>query len=68
MLNFMKHRVDEALVKIGMNKVFNISVDQYKPMQWFDEEVFANELDDFFCRRPTAYTKHDKSITKNDLF
>ena len=37
-------------------------------MKWFDEDVFANELDDFFAKRPTAYTKHDKSITENDLF
>lgn len=68
MLNFMKYRVDESLVKIGIEKVFNISQEAYKPMMWFDEEVFANELDDFFAKRPTAYTKYDKSITAADLF
>lgn len=68
MLNFMKYRVDESLQKMGFEPVFNISFDQYQPMSWFEEEVFANELDDFFAKRPTAYTKHDKSITKNDLF
>ena len=68
MLNFMKYRVDESLIKMGFPKVFNISYEQYKPMAWFEEEVFANELDDFFAKRPTAYTKHDKPITKNDLF
>lgn len=67
-LNFMKYRVDESLIKMGFSKVFNISYEQYKPMAWFEEEVFANELDDFFAKRPTAYTKHDKPITKNDLF
>lgn len=67
-LNFMKYRVDESLIKMGFSKVFNISYEQYKPMSWFEEEVFANELDDFFAKRPTAYTKHDKPITKNDLF
>lgn len=68
MLNFMKYRIDDSLQKIGIPKLFNISQDQYKPMQWFDEEVFANELDDFFAKRPTAYTKHDKSIHAEDLF
>lgn len=68
MLNFMKYRVDDSLQKIGIPKLFNISQVQYKPMQWFDEEVFANELDDFFAKRPTAYTKHDKSIHAEDLF
>ncbi len=68
MLNFMKYRVDDSLQKIGVSKLFNITVAQYQPMMWFDEEIFANELDDFFAKRPTAYTKHDKSIHAEDLF
>lgn len=68
MLNFMKYRVDESLKKMDFKPIFNITNEQYSPMMWFEEDVFANELDDFFAKRPTAYTKHDKSITKNDLF
>ncbi len=68
MLNFMKYRVDESLEEIGLAKLFHITPEQYKPMQWFEEDVFANELDDFFAKRPTAYTKHDKSISAADLF
>ncbi len=68
MLNFMKYRVDNSLQKIGIKKLFNVSTEQYRPMKWFDEEVFANEMDDFFAKRPTAYTKHDKSIHAEDLF
>lgn len=68
LLNFMKFRVDESLKQIGMEKLYNISGKNYQPMAWFEEEVFANELDDFFAKRPTAYTKHDKSITADDLF
>jgi len=68
MLNFMKRRVDESLSAIGIEKIYHISSEQYRPMQWFEEDVFANELDDFFAKRPTAYTKHDKSITASDLF
>lgn len=68
MVNFMKYRIDESLVQMGFAKAFFISSEEYKPMAWFEEEVFANELDDFFAKRPTAYTKHDKSITANDLF
>ncbi len=68
MLNFMKYRVDVSLVKLGLPKLFNITADQYAAMKWFDEDVFANELDDFFAKRPTAYTKHDKSIQAADLF
>ena len=67
-LNFMKYRIDDSLVKIGMSKIYNISEVEYSPMRWFEEEVFANSLDDFFAKRPVDYTKHDKSITAMDLF
>lgn len=68
LLNFMKYRVDESLERIGMSKVYHISDAAYQPMIWFEEEVFANSLDDFFAKRPVEYTKHDKSITADDLF
>lgn len=68
LLNFMKYRVDDSLQKIGLQKQFNVSEADYRPMIWFEEEVFANSLDDFFAKRPVEYTKHDKSITANDLF
>ena len=68
LLNFMKYRVDDSLTRIGMDKVYEITDLQYKPMMWFEEEVFANSLDDFFAKRPVEYTKHDKSITADDLF
>jgi len=68
LLNYMKHRLDGALEKIGYNKVFHISNSQYEPMAWFEEEVFADTLDDFFAKRPVDYTKHDKSISADDLF
>jgi ribonucleoside-diphosphate reductase beta chain len=68
LLNYMKYRLDEAIVKIGYQKVFHISQEQYRPMAWFEEEVFANTLDDFFAKRPVDYTKHDKSISADDLF
>lgn len=68
LLNFMKYRVDDSMVKIGFQKVFHTTNAEYEPMKWFEEEVFANSLDDFFAKRPVDYTKHDKSISANDLF
>ena len=65
MLNFVKQRIDEALVKAGFDKVFNTKSPK---MEWFNEEVYAGALDDFFAKRPVDYTKKDKSITANDLF
>lgn len=68
LLNFMKYRVDDSMEKIGFKKVFHTTNAEYEPMKWFEEEVFANSLDDFFAKRPVDYTKHDKSISANDLF
>lgn len=66
LLNYMKFRLDESIVKIGYEKVFNESMPN--KLQWFEEEIFSNSLDDFFAKRVVDYTKHDKSITANDLF
>ncbi len=68
LLNFMKFRVDESIEEIGLEKLYNISPEEYQPMAWFEEEIFANSLDDFFAKRPTEYTKHDKSVRASDLF
>jgi len=68
LVNFIKFRVDESLNKIELPSQYFISSEQYRPMKWFEEEVFANSLDDFFAKRPVDYTKHDKSITADDLF
>jgi len=68
LLNFMKFRLDDSMRQIGLQKIFNVSETDYQPMIWFEEEIFANSLDDFFAKRPVDYTKHDKSITAEDLF
>jgi len=68
LLNFMKYRTDDSLAKVGFDKCFQVPELDYQPMAWFEEEVFANSLDDFFAKRPVDYTKHDKSITAADLF
>lgn len=67
-VNFMKFRVDTALEQMGYSKIYNITAEQYSKMKWFDEEVFSGESDDFFAKRPTAYTKHDKPFDAESLF
>lgn len=69
LLSYMKSRINLSLKELSMTVAFN--TDETKNaanLFWFEEEVFANSLDDFFAKRPTEYTKHDKSITANDLF
>ena len=68
LLDYMKNRIDSSLTKIGFQEVFKVDRSDLKPMDWFEEEVFANSMDDFFAKRPVDYTKHDKSISTKDLF
>jgi ribonucleoside-diphosphate reductase beta chain len=66
--NFMKVRTDDSLKQIGFEPLFNVDQSKGNALQWFEEEVFANSMDDFFAKRPVDYTKFDKSISANDLF
>lgn len=66
LLTYMKFRLNESIIKIGYKKVFNVEIPS--TLTWFEEEIHANALDDFFAKRPVDYTKNDKSITANDLF
>lgn len=68
LMDFMKYRIDNSLEALEFDKIYHITSDAYEPMRWFDEEVLANSLDDFFAKRPVEYTKHDKSIKVDDLF
>lgn len=68
LLNFMKKRIDDSLVRMNLKPLYNITLDQYKAMSWYDEEVFSSESDDFFAKRPTAYTKHNQAFDGDSLF
>lgn len=68
LLSFMHFRIDESLKALDLSPLYAVNDTDYAPMQWFDEEILANSLDDFFAKRPVEYTKYDKSITAEDLF
>ena len=68
LLNFMKYRVDDSLEQIGIFPIYNVPEQLYEKMLWFDQEIQADTLDDFFAKRPVEYTKHSKPVTANDLF
>lgn len=63
---YVRKRINDALTEIAGITYYKDTIgDKFK---WFDEEVFADKLDDFFARRPVDYTKHTQSITEEDLF
>ena len=68
LLNFMKYRIDDALVKMNFEPIFNISKMDFDKMSWFYEETKIQTLPDFFAIRPVEYSKHNQPFTEDNLF
>ena len=69
MKNFIKNRLNESLEQIGIEPVFDdICPELLAKTEWFDEDVLGNTATDFFYKRPTEYSKNDKSYDEDDLF
>lgn len=65
---FIKNRINESLVDIGYNKVFDIDAELLKNTTWFDEENLGNGMTDFFHSRPVEYSKHNQSFDPDSIF
>jgi ribonucleoside-diphosphate reductase beta chain len=69
MHNFIKNRLNDSLTQIGIEPVFDdIDKELLAKTEWFDEDVLGNTATDFFFKRPTEYSKKDKSYDEDDLF
>ena len=69
MHNFIKNRLNQSLEQIGIEPVFyDINQELLEKTEWFDEDVLGNTATDFFFKRPTEYSKKDKSYDEDDLF
>ena len=67
--NFIKNRLNDSLTQIGFNPVFyDVDESLLEKTIWFDEDVLGNTATDFFYKRPTEYSKKDKSYDEDDLF
>jgi ribonucleoside-diphosphate reductase beta chain len=67
--NFIKNRLNDSLTQIGIKPVFDdVDQEMLAKTEWFDEDVLGNTSTDFFSKRPTEYSKNDKSYGEEDLF
>jgi ribonucleoside-diphosphate reductase beta chain len=64
----IKQRINDSLDQIGFKKLFNIDADLISNTIWFNEELLANNMADFFHTRPTEYSKKSQSFSEEDLF
>jgi len=65
---FIKNRMNESLVKIGFDPIFDVDETMVSKTSWFDEQVLGNNMTDFFHSRPVEYAKCTQSFTEEDLF
>lgn len=65
---YIKIRMNNALKKIGINKIYNINKDLASKTHWMDEEVYAPNMADFFNKKPTEYTRKNRAYTIKDLY
>jgi len=66
---FVKNRLNNSLVNIGYEPVFDIDDKLVEQTDWFDDEILTTKHTDFFVKRSTNYPKkHGRSFTADDLF
>lgn len=65
---FIKNRINESMVQIGFDAVFEVDDALLSKTMWFDEELLGNNMTDFFFSRPTEYSKKNQSFSEDDLF
>lgn len=65
---FIKQRLNNSLVGIGMGKIFTVDEALVAETDWFDNEVIATKHVDFFDKRSINYNKRQTSVTSADLF
>lgn len=66
--NFLKNRMNIALKRIGVTKTFDVNKKYLEKTYWMDEEVYGQNMADFFWKDPTEYTKANRSYSPKDLY
>lgn len=65
---FVKNRINESLDLIGIEPIFEIDPEIIKGTEWFEVQLYGNNMTDFFHGKDTSYTKNNKSFDEDDLF
>lgn len=67
-LEFIKNRMNNSLVSVGYDKLFDTDAELVRESTWFEDEVISTKLTDFFNKRSVNYTKYSQAIKANTLF
>jgi len=65
----VKSRINDSMKEIKFPKVFHdIDEEALSKTQWFNEELFGNNMTDFFHSRDVGYAKKNQSFDEDELF
>lgn len=65
---FIKNRINESMVQIGFDTVFEVDDALLSKTVWFDEELLGNNMTDFFHSKDTGYSKNSQCFDESELF
>jgi ribonucleoside-diphosphate reductase beta chain len=65
---FIKNRINDSLLGIGFPKVFEINEELLDETFWFDEQVLAPNMTDFFNAKSVEYSKKGQCFDEDELF
>lgn len=65
---FIKQRINDSILMVGGETIFELDQEKIKSLKWFTDEIYAEVNTDFFNKKPTTYSKFNKSFTSEDLF
>jgi ribonucleoside-diphosphate reductase beta chain len=65
---FIKNRINESLSGIGFKQVFEIDNTLLDETFWFDEQLLAPNMTDFFHSKSVEYSKKGQCFDEDELF
>lgn len=65
---FVIDRFNRSLKSLGLKEIFKIDKENTESFQWFYDELLISKEGDFFVKVLPDYSKHNKSISADDLF
>lgn len=65
---FIKNRINQSMLQIGFKEPFEVDQNLLESTLWFEEELFGNNMTDFFHTKDTGYSKKNQSFDEDDLF
>lgn len=65
---YIKSRINDSLLQIGIDKIYDLDDTLIRDFEWMDEEVLGNSTTDFFYKKPIEYAKKNAVFNHEDLF